>query len=221
MSYIWRQGTTIFSHCGRTVSGGWGLLLALSARAMACPRSTQLLLRAWRQRLHPSSGRLFSVMTDSRTLDSSCSGQSGVHRHRTNDLAGEDSRGYWKDFLRRRQYCSVGVDVLAESTPASRTCGKADENYSKPAAGEHPQVFLWGVNKMGQLGQGGPGILTQTVTRPTVSDFFGNASLSGVKLVRLGATHSSAILEDGSLYTWGEASRGKLGHKHVSTQPLR
>eukprot|EP00958_Prasinococcus_capsulatus_P008048 scaffold760_cov372-Prasinococcus_capsulatus_cf.AAC.4 len=71
------------------------------------------------------------------------------------------------------------------------------------------------MNKVGQLGQGGPGILTQMVTRPTVADYFEDLALSSVKSLHLGATHSCAILQDGSLYTWGEASRGMLGHRKV------
>ena len=67
-------------------------------------------------------------------------------------------------------------------------------------------VYVWGRGEYGRLGLGDrAGASRLRATRV--------ASLDGVRIVQAsaGGTHTAALAEDGSLYTWGRGSFGRLG----------
>jgi len=74
------------------------------------------------------------------------------------------------------------------------------------------EVFAWGLNEAGRLGDG-------TTTRRTTPVQVVN--LDNVTAIAAGADHSVAIVA-GNVYTWGEGSRGQLGSGTTTdrTRPL-
>ena len=79
------------------------------------------------------------------------------------------------------------------------------------AAGDHhslavtkdKEVWAWGRNAYGQLGNGG---IADSFTPVKV------AGLTGVVAVAAGAEHSVALKEDGTVWAWGRNSTGQLGN---------
>ena len=88
------------------------------------------------------------------------------------------------------------------------------------AAGRHHSAMLdrsgciwcWGHGKQGQLGHGGS---TSEATPRRVE------ALRHTRVVGLagGHFHSLALAEDDTVYTWGAASHGELGHPIATHQP--
>ncbi len=66
---------------------------------------------------------------------------------------------------------------------------------------ENGDLYTWGKNNKGQLGNG----TTENSLTPI-------KIMSNVKAVSLGYEHSAAITENGDLYTWGDNSGGILGN---------
>ena len=76
------------------------------------------------------------------------------------------------------------------------------------AIGESGSLWSCGSNDFGQLGLG------NQIDSPRLQMV---PNLPGVKVVSAaaGSKHSAALASDGSLYTWGNGSRGQLGHAHL------
>jgi len=70
------------------------------------------------------------------------------------------------------------------------------------------KVISWGLNNEGQLGLGD----TESHESPGVIE-----SLSGLGVCQIagGDSHSMALTDSGSVYTWGEGLYGKLGHGEI------
>ena len=66
-------------------------------------------------------------------------------------------------------------------------------------------LYAWGYNYSGRLGIG----TNENEYEPVEVTFF--RGKSKIKEVFLGAYHSMALLEDGSLYVWGKNDFGQLG----------
>lgn len=66
---------------------------------------------------------------------------------------------------------------------------------------ENGDLFMWGYNWQGQLGDG-----------TTANRLIPTKIMSNVKSVSLGDKHSGAITENGDLYMWGYNGRGQLGN---------
>ena len=73
-------------------------------------------------------------------------------------------------------------------------------------------VYVWGSNKVGQLGLGADGEESLFVPTPLTAFM---TSVGPVKSISCGYYHSAIVAADaeglGSLYTFGEAEGGKLG----------
>jgi alpha-tubulin suppressor-like RCC1 family protein len=65
-------------------------------------------------------------------------------------------------------------------------------------------VWMWGSNAFGTLGTGAS--TPETSSRPVQV-----TSLSGITAISAGAGHAMALKSDGTVWTWGENSRGELG----------
>lgn len=73
-------------------------------------------------------------------------------------------------------------------------------------------VWAWGDNSVGQIGQGSAG--GPAVSSPTLVP-----GLSGVIAISAGYRHSLVLREDGTVWAWGDNSQGQLGQGSVSTTP--
>jgi len=90
----------------------------------------------------------------------------------------------------------------------------AEGSYHGAGVADDGTVYAWGVNELGQLGQGvGPKTLASSATPMLVR------SLRDVVSVACGDSHTVAVRYDGAVYSWGSSSSGQLGHgsTHPST----
>ena len=72
----------------------------------------------------------------------------------------------------------------------------------------HGDLYTWGDNIYGQLGDSNSGNQANLLVPTLVQYFVDNA----INQVSLGTNHSAAIDASGNLYTWGHNGYGKLGH---------
>ena len=77
-------------------------------------------------------------------------------------------------------------------------------NHHSAAITTDSSLYMWGDGYYGQLGNGESGLITESHVPIKIMD--------NVISVRLGIFHSAAITADGSLYMWGDNSRGQLGN---------
>ncbi|MCX8673659.1 RCC1 domain-containing protein, partial [Bifidobacterium sp. B4079] len=78
--------------------------------------------------------------------------------------------------------------------------------FHSAAIGSDGQLYTWGYNNYGQLGNG-----TRRRTPTLVGKPQGGPAGFTWKQVSLGSSHSAAIGSDGNLYTWGYNNYGQLG----------
>ena len=81
-------------------------------------------------------------------------------------------------------------------------------------------VWAWGLNDHGQLGDG---TTTNRSTPVQVLDSLGTGHLGDpvhVVAIAAGASHSLAVLSNGTVFAWGAGSYGQLGNSDVAEQHL-
>jgi alpha-tubulin suppressor-like RCC1 family protein len=96
-----------------------------------------------------------------------------------------------------------GILKSVKSTPVkimSNVASVSLGQYHSAAITTNGDLYTWGSNKYGQLGNG-----TNTDSSTPVK------IMSNVASVSLGLSHSAAITTNGDLYTWGENDYGQLG----------
>lgn len=91
--------------------------------------------------------------------------------------------------------------LLVDRTVTDITAG--DDHFCVIADGE---VFCWGVNQFGQLGDGS----LEGRDRPVAVDTSGDLAGGSVTDVAAGAMHTCAVA-DGEVYCWGSNGNGQLG----------
>ena len=103
----------------------------------------------------------------------------------------------------------VQVDGLndAASTLSGATAIAAGEAQGL-ALLSNGTVCAWGANDMGELGDGST---SSSDVPTTVVGVNGSGELSGVTAIAAGATHSMALLSNGTVDTWGSDMFGQLG----------
>ena len=72
-------------------------------------------------------------------------------------------------------------------------------------------VFAWGSSSNGQLGDGTFGSGTYNPAPVQVKGVGGTGNLTGVSQVCCVSTTAAALKSDGTVYTWGDGSKGQLG----------
>ncbi|WP_434449978.1 RICIN domain-containing protein [Lentzea sp. E54] len=122
--------------------------------------------------------------------------------------SGQD-RPTWQDFNGATQVCVGGN--CGSSNPFTKAKTVAAGEYHSLAMTTDGTVWAWGYNANGRLGIGttGGNELPRHVCAPGSSS--GCTDLTGAKGIAAGYSHSMAILQDGSVATWGWNGWGKLG----------
>jgi len=92
--------------------------------------------------------------------------------------------------------------------------------YHSIALAEDGTVYTWGYNANGQLGDS---TTTQSIIPVKVqkgayngTTYLGDDPSNKIISVALGMYHSIALAEDGTVYTWGSNSNGKLGDNTIT-----
>jgi alpha-tubulin suppressor-like RCC1 family protein len=112
--------------------------------------------------------------------------------------------------------CIVGVDCVNSTTPVQVKLSPngpplrgvvaiAAGFWHSMAVTSSGQLYVWGDNTYGQLGDG-----THTSRGSTGAPPF--ALGSGIRAIAAGWLHSLAVLNDGSVWAWGYNSNGQLGN---------
>ncbi len=96
---------------------------------------------------------------------------------------------------------------LEDGTPLSHVVAISGGDSFSLALTSDGNVYAWGLNSSGQLGDG----TTTNRTTPTFIAFFPSVSISGVVGIAAGANHSLALGGNGKVYAWGYNVNGQLG----------
>lgn len=92
-------------------------------------------------------------------------------------------------------------------TPTGEITQIAAGHDHSAAVTKDGDLYMWGANGSGQLGNG----TTNNLTRP-------QRVAANVQSVELGNYHTTAVSKDGGLYTWGYNKYGELGNGNKSNQ---
>lgn len=116
--------------------------------------------------------------------------------------------------VKKKDYQDVKQDIYVENGAQTLTIILADAvaslqtiqmvslgTYHSAAVTKDGDLYTWGLNASGQLGDG----TTKDKTKPI-------KIMDNVKKVSLGGVTSAAVTKDGSLYTWGGGDCGALGN---------
>ena len=128
---------------------------------------------------------------------------------------GDDGSGQLGDGTNTNQKTPTLVNK-PQGTPEGFTWKQVSlGGFHSAAIGSDGNLYTWGYNKYGQLGNG----TTTNQNRPAQIDKPQGAPEGFAwKQVILGGWHSAAIGSDGNLYTWGRNDDGQLGNGTTTNQ---
>ena len=128
---------------------------------------------------------------------------------------GDDGSGQLGDGTNTNQKTPTLVNK-PQGTPEGFTWKQVSlGGFHSAAIGSDGNLYTWGYNKYGQLGNG----TTTNQNRPAQIDKPQGAPEGFTwKQVILGGWHSAAIGSDGNLYTWGRNDDGQLGNGTTTNQ---
>jgi len=120
--------------------------------------------------------------------------------------SGDNNRGQLGDDTTNLRSTPVAVPtsgVLAGKTIVAIAAGAAHSL----ALSSNGEVFAWGYNALGQLGDG-----TNT-DRPAPVAVVSSGALAGKRIIAIaaGSGHSLALSDDGQVFAWGSNASGRLG----------
>ena len=104
-----------------------------------------------------------------------------------------------------RAAAAVPLMLAAAAVTTGPTASAA---YAGRASAAGPNVFAWGDNSAGELGNG---TLTGTAAPVAVS------GLAGVRAISAAGRHELALLANGTVLAWGDDTFGQLGNGVVSS----
>ncbi len=99
----------------------------------------------------------------------------------------------------------LGSAVSAIAAGGDHTCALSNSN-----------VYCWGYNNYGQLGNGNTVMSVNTPVQ--VQGVGGTGALSGIVAVTAGANHTCALAGSGSVYCWGYNTYGQLGDNSTTNR---
>lgn len=98
----------------------------------------------------------------------------------------------------------------------------SEGNVSLDGGGQHTcastsngSVYCWGQNSSGQLGIGSS---TSSNLPIQVKDIGGSGTISNIKLISAGTSHTCGVKNDGSVWCWGLNTSGQLGNGNTTMQ---
>lgn len=97
-----------------------------------------------------------------------------------------------------------GKTILQISVGAAGACAIASDN----------QVYCWGSNSYGQLGNGNTGTDSNVAVTVAVEGLLTGKT---IKQISAGGNHTCAIASDNQAYCWGDNSNGRLGNGNTGT----
>ena len=89
------------------------------------------------------------------------------------------------------------------------------DTHSNLALDNSGDVWAWGYNSWGQLGDGTTTNRTSAVQVCGIGDTGCSTHLSGVTALSTGISHALALLEDGTVVAWGRQQYGMLGNGYT------
>ena len=118
------------------------------------------------------------------------------------------------------EYGGDTVTLTAPAAPDIRLASVDTGGTTSLGIGSDGQLYAWGDNTQGQLGDG---TTSQHTTPVRVAKPDGTDSTFTWTQAAAGRTHSAAIGSDGQLYAWGDNTQGQLGDGTTSqhTTPVR
>ena len=118
------------------------------------------------------------------------------------------------------EYGKDTVTLTAPAAPDIRLASIDTGGTTSLGIGSDGQLYAWGDNTNGQLGDG---TTSQHTTPVRVAKPDGTDSTFTWVQAAAGRTHSAAVGSDGQLYTWGDNTQGKLGDGTTTrrTRPIK
>ncbi|RYD71250.1 MAG: hypothetical protein EOP84_25225, partial [Verrucomicrobiaceae bacterium] len=112
---------------------------------------------------------------------------------------------------------AVPTKLFASSTPLTGVTDVAAGSSHSIARKQDGTAWAWGMNTLGQLGNGAGTSRTGAVQVKNPSNTGG---LTGVTGVAAGSHHSIAVTVDGAVWAWGYNSVGQLGDGTTATRNI-
>ena len=118
------------------------------------------------------------------------------------------------------EYGGDTVTLTAPAAPDIRLASVDTGGSTSLGIGSDGQLYTWGDNTQGQLGDG---TTSQHTTPVRVAKPDGTGDGFTWTQTAAGRTHSAAVGSDGNLYTWGDNTQGQLGDGTTSqhTRPVK
>ncbi|WP_206537937.1 InlB B-repeat-containing protein, partial [Bifidobacterium coryneforme] len=118
------------------------------------------------------------------------------------------------------EYGDDTVTLTAPAAPDIRLASIDTGGTTSLGIGSDGQLYAWGDNTNGQLGDG---TTTRRTTPVRVAKPDGTDTTFTWVQAAAGRTHSAAVGSDGQLYTWGDNTQGQLGDGTTSqrTRPVK
>lgn len=110
-----------------------------------------------------------------------------------------------RSFVARRGAVQV---YRSDNTLLSSVHVQAGNAFACAIVGSTKQVWCWGDNSSGQLGDG---TTTNRNKAVQVKKMIGNTSLTNVTNLAVGTSHACAVTSAGAVFCWGSNSSGQLG----------
>ena len=106
----------------------------------------------------------------------------------------------------------------------SQSLGPQASAYHSIGLSSNGMVYTWGNNNSGQLGDNSTAQKNAPINvlngAYSGSSYLGDDSINKIVGVSLGSYHSIALAQDGTVYSWGSNSNGKLGDNSTTQSSI-